>query len=127
MKRTIVEAIASRLQAWENCQYPWRRIHTEKIEELVKEFLPSGAGCDNGTQFDFCKSTPERLILYVDFHHMSEGGMYDGWTHHTIVVRPSFVYKVDIQIGGKDRNGVKEYLDDTMRIALTQEIEWEQG
>lgn len=53
----------------------------------------------------------------------NENGMYDGWTQHSIIVRPSFVHGLDITITGKDRNQIKEYLHDVYFSALTEPYE----
>jgi hypothetical protein len=45
---------------------------------------------------------------------MNEHGMYDGWTRHAITIRPTFD-GIDVRIGGRDRNGIKEYLADVYR------------
>jgi hypothetical protein len=84
--------------------------------------LPSGSGIDSGTKIDLDKSHAEKIIFYFGFHHMDENGFYDGWTEHTLVVTPSFT-GINLRIGGRDRNQIKEYLYDTYDYALTCEVE----
>lgn len=111
MKRTIVEQIAHKLVAIENCErsenHEWRGRHADDLIDIVKSG-PSGSGWDCGTSFDRDRSTPNKLVFFGSFHHMDEMGGYDGWTDHTITVRPDFVSKLDIKISGRDRNGIKE-------------------
>jgi hypothetical protein len=64
-------------------------------------------------------SNSERIIIKTAFHHMIEG-MYDGWTHHVITVRPSFNGGIRVTVGGKDRAGIKQYLGDLFWEALQE-------
>jgi len=36
--------------------------------------------------------------------------MYDGWTEHKIIVTPSLMAGFNLQITGKDKGQIKEYL-----------------
>jgi hypothetical protein len=83
------------------------QIRLEKILEL----LPSGSGIDSGIQFDEDKSNPNKLIFKFSFHHMSSDGYYDGWTEHKLIIKPEFG-SFDLNITGKDRNMIKDYLYD---------------
>lgn len=80
----------------------------ERIEELVRNTMPSGGGFDSGTTIDLDKSTPNKLVFHTSFHHMTEG-MYDGWTEHTVTVTPTF-QGVNIKVGGRDRDDIKDYI-----------------
>lgn len=121
--RTVVQAFASAIVARENClksnNVEWQQRHTETINRLVEDCLPSGSGIDNGTAVDLDKSTGNRIVLYTHFHHMNDGGMYDGWTDHTIIVTPAFD-GIDLNIRGRDRNDIKEYLYEVYDSALTE-------
>jgi hypothetical protein len=74
--------------------------------------MPSGSGFDSGTQFDYDKSTPEKLVFHTTFHHMNENGMYDGWTEHTVTVTPSFVLGYHVKITGRNKNNIIEYINE---------------
>ena len=91
MAYTIAQMLVSLLQAIDNCQRTGNdgRIHAENLNTIVRDFLPSGSGWDNGTTLDRERSTPEKLVFVGAFHHMDEHGFYDGWTDHTVTVRPS--------------------------------------
>lgn len=86
------------------------------IEAIVKEYMPSGSGFDNGTTIDLDASREDRLVFNTAFHHMNEGGFYDGWTEHTVTVKPSF-WGTSIKVGGRDRNLIKDYIGDTFHHA----------
>lgn len=136
MRLTIAAHISGLLIAMENCQkridhpisnddkntaHLWFGEHRKTIERLVAEYMPSGSGFDDGTRFDFDKSTPDKLVLNTAFHHMTEG-MYDGWTEHTVTVKPSFTGTL-IRISGPNRNEIKDYIQEAFDHALTQEID----
>lgn len=95
--------------------------HTDAIESIVAAG-PSGAGIDSGTMIDLDVSTPEKLVFGVCYHHMDEYGYYDGWTDHTITVRPSLQFGIDIKISGRNRNDIKDYLHDVFRTWLKSEV-----
>lgn len=126
MKRELYRTLASLLAARENCKASgngeWLEKRTDAIEALVKAWMPSGSGVDNGTVMDMDASTPNRLVFTFGYHHMNDGGYYDGWTEHTCVVTPSLAYGMDVRITGRDRNGVKEYLGDVFQHALEQKV-----
>jgi hypothetical protein len=144
----VYELIASFLQARDNCidkmrhlnpnavtasipiqenEYhrlqEWRDRHESTIEQLVADFLPSGAGWDHGTKINFDRSTPEKLVFYGSYHHMNEG-FYSGWTDHTIIVRPSLVSDYVLAISGRNRNDIKDYLYQTFDYALRRMAYW---
>lgn len=87
------------------------------LQKIVKERMPSGSGFDVGTKIDEDKSRPDRLVFDTEFHHMNEAG-YDGWTQHTVSVKPSFVFGLDITISGRDRNEIKDYIHESFSLAL---------
>ena len=120
--RTIIQEIASRIVARQNCinsgNEQWLDRHTAALKTLQEE-LPSGSGIDCGTKIDLDASTSGKVVLLCSFHHMNDAGMYNGWTEHRITVTPAFS-GIDIAISGRDRNGIKEYLHETYALALEQ-------
>lgn len=114
-------AVQARLNCEKTGNGEWFDKHETTIEDLVKEHMPSGSGIDAGTKIDLDKSNGEKLVFTAGYHHMNDGGMYDGWTEHTIVVTPSFD-GINIKITGRDRNHIKEYLFDVYHTALNQEV-----
>lgn len=118
--------IAGIVQARLNClareNHEWLARHSETLRQIERDLLPSGSGMDNGTTIDLDRSTADRLVFNTAFHHMHESGMYDGWTSHTVTVRPSFIGDRDIAISGRDRNGIKEYLAETFDHVLGLDV-----
>ncbi len=124
--RKLYQQIASTLQAIENCRKSgnaeWEVKHESTIDSLVADYMPSGSGIDNGTTLDN-DSTPNKLIFTTAFHHMNDGGMYDGWTEHRVIITPDLASGFDIKVTGRDRNDIKDYLAETFHQALDAEIE----
>ena len=120
------QRIAQLLQARQNCQESlnteWFIKHTDSIEEIVKNNLPSGSGIDAGVILDFDESNPEKIVLLTSYHHMNENGYYDGWSDHKVIVTPSLAFGVNMKITGRNRNGIKEYLYDVFESCLNEDI-----
>lgn len=95
-----------------------------RITNLVKEYLPSGAGINCGTNLSFERSRENKIVLFCEYQHMNEAGYYDGGSTHYITIRPSF-QGIRIDISGRDRNGIKDYLYDVYHFALTQDYKGE--
>lgn len=111
----------ARTLAWlETVSESWRDT-AEADLKAVMDTAPAGSGIDDGIQVISYK--PGRIVLSCDFHHMNDGGFYDGWTKHTAVITPSLEWGFDLRITGKDRNGIKEYLVDTLHGWLDEEVE----
>lgn len=130
MNLTLAEQIASSIQAWHNCHesgnLEWLHRHEDEADTLASSLLPSGSGFDNGTSIDWDNSTGEKLVFNTAFHHMNDGGMYDGWTEHAVTVRPSF-FGLNITVSGRNRNDIKDYIAEGFDVALTEmrdHVEW---
>jgi hypothetical protein len=95
----------------------------DALEYLVRNYLPSGSGVDSGCAIDLDRQKPGRIVIDCSFHHMNEGGYYDGWTEHQVIVTPCFGHWPDIRVTGRNRNDIKEYLGELFRHALDQPIE----
>jgi hypothetical protein len=127
MKKALYQEIALLLEARVNCERSgnteWFERHTDRIERLVKEYMPSGNGIDCGTTIDLAESKPDRLIFRYDFHHMTDNGFYAGWTSHKCVVKPSLAFGFQLHITGRDRNAIKDYFYEVYDFALRQLID----
>lgn len=127
MKRPLFQHLAIRLEAIENCiasgNSEWLAKHRASIEWLVKEHGISGSGFDNGTTLNIEQSTSFRLVLETSFHHMDENGSYDGWTNHTVRVRPSLSSGIELNVTGSNKGDIKDYIADTFYGMLRTEIE----
>lgn len=125
MNQTVVQHIASLCQGRLNCQQsnsvPWFQRHESVVLKLVKSFLPSGGGFDAGTQLDLAQSSGEKLVFYTEFHHMDETGYYTGWTAHTVTVTPAFS-GIAVQVSGRDKNNIKEFIAECFDAALRAEL-----
>lgn len=121
--QTLTSWIVTTLRAKANCERvdnaAWLERHTDLLQWIERNRLPSGSGINCGTRIDWAKSTDARLVLTCSFHHMDENGMYDGWTNHSVIVVPTFS-GIDVRVTGRNRNQIKEYLADTFFEALTQ-------
>ena len=122
----VYQKLASMVQASLNCEESgnnkWFEIWSVRIADQVRNG-PSGSGCDNGTEIDLFRSSASRLAFRGSFHHMDENGGYDGWTDHTIRVKPSLANGFDLSISGPNRHNIKEYLDDMFRSWLSEEAD----
>lgn len=123
----IVSLISSSLSAMDyskrNGMADTVEMHRERIVEIVSEHLPSGSGFDSGTEILFDESTADKITFQTAFHHMDEMGGYDGWTHHRVIVTPSFITGANIRVTGRDRNGIKEYIGEAFYSALTNPLD----
>ena|SRR3990172_968558 len=120
---TLLKEIARTLYAYQNSiesgSKEWKATHLDHLHELEKQ-LPSGSGIDAGTKIDLEKSTPEKVVLHTSYHHMNDGGFYDGWTDHTVTVTASLAYKVQLKISGRNRREIKDYLYEVFQSTLLQ-------
>jgi hypothetical protein len=124
MPTTILAKIASLIIARQNCiksgNTEWFERHTDTLRQIEREHLPSGSGIDHGTRINLTKSSEDRIILMTAFHHMDEGGGYDGWTEHEVIITPSLAFGFHVRITGRNRNDIKSYLSETFQHALSQ-------
>lgn len=121
----VYQAIALKIQAMRNCNKSgngeWFTRHHDAIDNILRDYLPSGSGFDAGTQFDVCEHVDngrDELRFTTSFHHMNETGFYDGWTEHNVIIRPNLSHGFTLRVTGRDRNGIKEYIADTFHHAL---------
>ncbi len=121
MYAAIANAIVARTNCERSGNTEWYARWTERLAQLA-DLLPSGSGVDSGTTIDLERSTGAKIVLGTAYHHMDEGGGYSGWTEHAITIRPAFIGGIDLTIGGRDRNGIKEYLGEMYHADLTREV-----
>ena len=95
--------------------------HTDFIKNVVKEHFPSGSGFDWGTEFDFERSQPNKLIFFTMFHHSKEG-MYTCRTEHDVVITPNLVFDFDIKVKGLNKNDIKDHIAEKFSYVLDKEI-----
>lgn len=117
MRDDFYKTLAHALLAYQHCtaagKYQMAEDWKRYIEFTVKEYAPSGSGFDDGTRFDIDASEQDKLIFETAYHHMNDAGYYVGWSEHTVIVIPSFIFGADIRVTGKNKNGIKDYIYDT--------------
>ncbi len=120
----LASAIIARLNCLASGNTEWKIKHEQNIEQIARDLLPSGAGIDSGSHVDLDRSNGDRIVITTSYHHMNDGGYYDGWTEHTVSVRPSFLSNgIDVAISGRNRNDIKDYLCDTFLTSLAETVE----
>ncbi len=127
MIKPLYQELASLVQARLNClergNHEWEHNHTNTINRLVKKYLPSGSGFDNGTTIDLDASSRNKLVFNTAFHHMNNSGYYDGWSYHTVTVTPDLAFGFDVKVGGRDRIYIKEHIAEEFNFILAEEID----
>lgn len=113
--------VQARLNCIDGFNSEWKLKHEEKIEELVRNHLPSGSGFDSGTKIDLEVSNNNRLVFCTAYHHMDENGSYDGWMYHCVRVYPTFD-GIRMTINGSNKNDIKDYIYESFDIALNTEV-----
>lgn len=125
----VYKQLATEVGAYQNCiklkNQVWLDRHVERADNIMSDLMPRGSGMDSGTKLNWKRSSTDKLVFDTAFHHMNENGMYDGWTEHTIIVRPSLQFGFYLTVSGRDRNDIKDYLNDVFETALRQEIEFD--
>lgn len=96
------------------------RVH-DRVDRILA-CLPRGSGIDAGTTI--VSVSDKQIVLTAGYHHMNEGGYYDGWTHHTIHVRASLMHGITVGVSGPNRNQIKDYLQELYARVMEQEFEW---
>ena len=119
------QKIAAILAAIGNCEKSgnaeWKSRHGDTLKAIMDN-APSGSGIDCGTKLDDT-ATPEKLVFSMSFHHMNDGGFYDGWTEHKITVKASLQFGFTLSISGRDRNQIKDYLSEIYNEWLGEEYQ----
>lgn len=127
-KQAVYKKLSGLICAVENCQKTgnteWEERHKETIVCIINDHLPSGSSFDSGTKLlEDGFSGPEKLIFQADYHHMNESGMYDGWSEHTVILTPSLQHGFNLRVTGRDRDNIKEYIEEVFYLALSEEID----
>ena len=120
METKLYQIIASASGAHARCiaeESDWADKWYKLLDDIELNHLPSGSGVDSGTRIDRDATTETRIVLTCDFHHMNDGGYYDGWTTHKIIITPAFD-GFDLRVTGRDRNDIKDYLGDLFHHCL---------
>ena len=104
--------------------------YDERFDAIMRT-APHAQGFDYGTLFLRTRSWAERLVFQTSFHHTKayadahEG--YVGWTHHTIIVTPTFRWKIRIRVRGENhnefdvRNDIHDHIEEVFHDWLVAE------
>lgn len=111
---TLIEAIAINT-IWLLSVNENYRDKAEEIADKLVSMLPNGSGfCNVKIDED---SNCSKVVIHYDYHFCEDRLTLP----YRVVCRPKFGY-VDIQIKGRDRDGVKEYMTEVFISALLQEV-----
>lgn len=125
--KPLYKIIASAVGAFKNCEGSgndeWRDRHEQKLQWIAKNLMPSGSGWDLGTKLDLDKSDDDKLVFYGEWHHMNSNGFYTNWTAHRIIVTPSFVSDIDVEITGRNQNQIKDVIHDLFYWTLKEVVD----
>ena len=116
--------LSESLAALRNCEakgFAYAETWRDRLEQAARDLLPSGSGFDSGCAIDIDGSRADRVTIETAFHHMNPHGFYDGWTQHKIHLTPAFG-GFDMRVTGRDRNGIKEYIAETVAEALEARV-----
>lgn len=118
----LAQTLGAYITCVERGNTEWEAKHLERIRTVVYNLFPSGSGFDNRTELDAAESKPNKLLFHTSFHHMDESGGYDGWTDHTVTVRPDAQFGYRLTISGRDRNDIKDHIAEAFSAALDSEV-----
>jgi len=118
---TLIQLIAKNCEWRKTVNDAYRGQCEDRLDKLEKE-LPRGSGIDCGCKIDRANSGRKKVIITTSFHHMNDGGYYDGWTEHKIIFTPCLSEGPDMRITGRDRDQIKDYLYDTFSYCLLETL-----
>lgn len=107
-----VREFSAHVAATIQCKDEYKQPHLDAINKFC-EVLPHGSGLDGKVEFQLENSNPEKLVFFLEFHHLDDNGYYCGWTSHNLIITPSLQYGFKIKITGKNFRDIKDYLMDT--------------
>ena len=124
-KTTLIRAIVQTID-WKNrAEGEWYDRVCWRLDRLI-DMLPHGAGINSTSEiidYNMDKNGNCTMVSFrSDYHHMNADGYYDGWTQHTVKVYPDWA-GVRLNITGRNRNDIKDYLHETWDYALSQDID----
>lgn len=127
--QTMAAAFESCETALTNCHKSgneeWAVRWKRRLHKLV-ELIPSGSGIDRAPRTrDDVEVSSSAIRFDVGYHHMDDVGHYDGWTDHTVTIRPAFD-GVNVQVSGRDRRDVKDNIREVMWNAFTRHVTWDE-
>lgn len=123
---TMAEAFVSCKMARDNCvtsgNTEWEVRWRARLDKLV-DHVPTWSGMP--LRLSGIEIKQDAIRYEVSYHHMNQTGHYDGWTEHTVTVRPAFGGVV-VRISNRDRNGVKDDIHEAVEYAFTRHVTWDE-
>lgn len=121
----IASAIDARKRCSENGNNEWFSRWEDKLDDIERYHLPSGSGIDSGCKLDINVNNTDKITIHSSYHVMNENGYYDGWIDFRVVVKPSLIHEIELNIIGQfgKNQDIKDYLGDIFYTALTESIE----
>lgn len=127
MKKKVYQELAARVNAIQNCiktgNTEWYDKHEEIVDRIIKQYMPHGSGIDGEYSIDY--NDYEKLVIHSSFHRMDKNGMYIEWIDFRVVVLPSLMFGININIHGafgKHQDLKNEYLHEIFDHALNEEV-----
>jgi hypothetical protein len=136
-KKPLYVHLAVLVQAIRNCQARpddsvaayWLGVHTDKLEGLVKNHMPSGSGIDSGVKIQLPRCNDKFLAFESSYHMMDENGSYCGWMDFLVHAHASLQSGIDVDVhqaigaDPADYDKHADYLSEVFQTALTAEVE----
>jgi hypothetical protein len=123
---TMAATFESIQQAIDNCKRSgnneWEERWRVRLDKLI-DHVPTWSGTT--LKRGDVDVTSAAIRYDVSYHHMNDTGHWDGWTEHTITVRPAF-HGVNVRVSGRDRNDVKDMIHEAVNHAFTLNVEWDE-
>ena len=119
----------ARLVDWNPTAGEYLDSKNKQVDELIDKYLPSGSGFDGKIELDE-KSTDEKIIIHVEYHHMDINGFYDGWSTFKVIITASMAYNYCMQVKGESvvrkyfyHMGFDDFVISVFRDCLDKEME----
>lgn len=121
--RLLAGAVVAHLNCTKSNNLDWKDRWLARIDALVKDVFPSGGGFFN-TGINLDKSDRNKLTLYTSYQHYDQNGYADGYTTHDVVIRADLLHGFTIDVKGRNKNGIKDYISDVFDHAAGLHRGW---
>ena len=119
----------ARLVDWNPTVGEYLDSKNKQVDELIDKYMPSSSGFDGKIELDE-KSTDEKIIIHVEYHHMDINGFYDGWSTFKVIITASMAYNYCMQVKGESvvrkyfyHVGFDDFVISVFRDCLDKEVE----
>lgn len=98
------------------------------LDEIEREYLPSGSGFDSGCKIRRDGSGENEIRITFSYHVMNDAGYYTRWIHSEAVVKPlltTSIYEIKLKNASSFRKDmVDDYVLDSLYDALGQNMSY---